>query len=67
MAPSGVTWRMRLLPVSEMKMSPLSSAATPCGVFRLADVAAPSSPLDPATPVPATVVMIPLTSTLRMR
>ena len=44
------------------------STATPHGPFNVADVAAPSSPLDDAVPVPAMVVMMPVdTVTMRIR
>src|SRR4029453_4796333 len=64
--PSGVTWRMRWLPVSAMKMSPASSTTTPQGESRRAAGAAPSSPDAPATPIPATVEIVPDVFTLRM-
>ena len=43
-----VTSRTRLLLESAMKTSPAASSATPLGVFRVADVAGPQSPLEPA-------------------
>ena len=46
---------------------PAASKANPRGPFKLAAVAGPPSPLYPAVPLPATVVMILLLSTLRTR
>src|SRR4029079_2842011 len=44
---------------------PARSTATPAGKLSIALVAGPPSPLNPAVPVPATVVTTPLASTLR--
>ena len=49
-----------------MKMSPMSSTATPRGESRRASVATDSSQDVPATPVPATVEITPAGFTLRM-
>ena len=46
---------------------PNLSSATLRGDLNRAAVAAPSSPLEPNAPVPATVVISPAVSTLRMR
>ena len=45
-----------------MYMFPLTSIATWLGIFKLALVAGPSSPLKPNMPFPATVVMIPVSA-----
>ena len=58
---------MRWLPVSAMKRLPRLSTVTPDTSFNCALVAGPPSPLKPALPLPAAVVMMPLLSTLRMR
>ena len=62
-----LTLRMRWLLWSAMKRLPAPSRATPKGKAKLALVAGPPSPLNPEMPFPATVVMIPEVSTLRMR
>ena len=60
--------RMRLLPVSAIHTSPDAPTATPKGFASAALVAGPSSPLKPATPFPATVLMTPVEAdTKRMR
>ena len=48
-------------------MLPAPSTATPLGLFSWAAVAGPPSPLNPASPVPAAVLMTPAESTLRIR
>jgi len=48
-------------------MLPLSATATPLGYLRLASVAGPPSPEYAHLPLPATVVMMPAASTLRIR
>jgi len=58
--------RMRLLLASAMYRLPMESKAIPSGKFNWAKLAGPLSPLKPAVPVPATVVITPLV-TLRMR
>jgi hypothetical protein len=61
------TWRMRLLVVSAMSRLVLEVTAIPLGPFRLASVAEPPSPANPAAPLPATVVIVAPASTRRMR
>ena len=56
-----------LLLWSAMKRLPALSRATPKAKAKRALVAAILSPLKPEMPLPATVVMIPEVSTLRMR
>ena len=64
---AAVTLRMRLLPESTMYRLPAVSIATSDGPLNCAAVASPLSPLDPSTPVPATVLMMPVVAvTLRM-
>ena len=63
--PAEVTLRTASLPLSAMKTLPDGSTATPKGLFKRAPVAGPKSPLKPAVPVPAIVVMMPLVATLR--
>ena len=67
MIPEGSTLRMRWLARSAMKKLPLPSTATPLGKAKPALVAGAPSPLKPEMPLPATVVMMPEVSTLRMR
>ena len=55
-----VTFRIRLLLESAMKMLPFVSRDKPCGDFNIAKVAWPSSPPKLPTPVPATVVITPV-------
>ena len=50
-----------------MNRLPTPSTATPAGKNSRAAVAGPPSPLKPLLPVPATVVMTPAVSTLRIR
>src|SRR5437667_213783 len=67
-AVAAVTLRIRWLAYSAMYRLPPASTATPTGTLRLAFVAAPPSPAKPKTPLPATVVMIPVAApTLRIR
>ena len=61
------TLRTRWLPLSTTNMVPPASTARPPGKFKEARVAWPPSPLNPAVPVPATVVMLPAVSTFRIR
>src|ERR1022692_977423 len=61
------TVRIRWLPVSAMNRLPKASTATPYGTLSCASVAGPPSPLNPAVPVPATVVIIPPADTFRIR
>src|ERR1035437_49867 len=51
---------MRQLIWSEMYTFPAESTATPVGLFSDAEVARPPSPPNPAVPVPATVVTVPV-------
>ncbi|MNX91317.1 hypothetical protein D3C86_1233920 [compost metagenome] len=53
--------------MSAMRRLPDASAATPLGFLRLAPVAAPLSPAKFSAPLPATVVIVPLELTMRMR
>src|ERR1039457_3865884 len=64
--PAAVTFRMRLLP-SAMKRLPALSTAMPAGWNSSAEVAGPPSPLKPAVPLPATVLIVPAAVTFRMR
>ena len=54
------TFRMRLLPVSAIKTFPDLSTATSSGKFSGAVVAPTLSVSNPTSPVPASVVMMPL-------
>ncbi len=56
---------MRALPVSAMYTLPDESAASPCGAFSWAAVAAAPSPPEPTVPLPARVEMTPAAVTLR--
>ena len=63
-----VTFRIRWLPESVTYMSPALSSVSAWSPFNSALVAAPSSPLNPPVPLPATVVMFPVaTITSRTR
>jgi hypothetical protein len=61
------TFRIRLLKRSAMKRFPEESIVTPVGEFNDADVADPPSPEKPLFPLPATVVIMPLAETFRIR
>ena len=65
--PPALTLRMRWLLVSAMKRLPEPSTATPWGPLSCAADAGPLSPPKPWPLVPATVVIVPSASTLRMR
>ncbi len=65
--PPGVTLRIRALPASAMYTFPAASTAMSAGVSSRAAVAAPPSPVRPAVPVPAKVVITPAAETLRTR
>src|SRR6185437_9760153 len=65
--PPLLTLRTRLFVVSAMNRLPPESSATSVGLLRPALVAGPLSPEKPATPFPATVLMMPSGVTLRMR
>ncbi|MEA2442884.1 MAG: hypothetical protein QOJ12_176 [Thermoleophilales bacterium] len=67
MVPSGATRRTRWLFVSTITKPPSLATARPIGSFSCAEVAGPPSPLKPAEPIPATVVMTPFGATLRIR
>src|SRR5881397_4049039 len=67
MIPSEETLRMRLLLASAMKRFEAPSTATRLGPASWALMAGPPSPEKPCEPLPATVVMIPLAETFRMR
>ena len=61
-----VTYRIRLLLKSAMYILPEESKQTPLGPYNSAKVAKPLSPLKPAVPLPATVVIMLVTAfTLR--
>src|ERR1039457_6435691 len=60
------TLRTREFQASAMYRLPAASTATPEGQYNWARVAGPLSPLKPAVPLPATVVITPF-ETLRMR
>ena len=65
-----VTFTNRILALSEsaIKILPDASIATPLGLFTLDTVASLPSPLYGAVPMPATVLIIPVTvSNFRMR
>ena len=65
---AGVTSRIRLFVLSVINRLPPRSTATLVGLFNLAEVAVPLSPLNPIAPFPATVVMtFDLPFTLRTR
>ena len=66
MTPEGSTLPTRWFP-SEKNRFPMWSTATPKGESNRASMAGPPSPLKPRSPVPATVLMTPEVSTLRMR
>ena len=55
-----VTFRTRTFEVSAMYSVPAGLAARPVGKFSSAMAAAPPSPENQLSPLPATVVMIPL-------
>ena len=65
--PAGETLRIRALLKSAIRKPPSAVAATAVGEWIWAAVAGPPSPLKPAVPVPATVVIIPAAETFRMR
>ena len=58
---------MRELLSSAIYTLPDPSTAIPCWWFSFASKALPLSPLKPATPVPAIVLIMPSVFTLRMR
>ena len=55
------------LAVSPMKTAPSAVMVTPSGAFSWAAVGGPPSPAAPGAPVPATLVIVPVASTRRMR
>src|SRR4051812_38865805 len=59
--------RIRLLLLSARSTEPAGPSATAVGWFRAAAVAGPPSPLYPAAPVPAIVVITPPGLTFRIR
>ncbi len=61
------TRRTRSLVVSATRMAPSGRTATAVGLLSWAAVAAPPSPVKPAVPFPATVVMVPSRATRRIR
>src|SRR5581483_9965304 len=61
------TRRIRWLPVSAMRTSPVGVTSTPRGPATWAAAGAPPSPEKPLVPVPAKVVMVPDGLTRRMR
>ncbi len=66
MVPEVSTLRMTWLKKSAMKRFPAPSTSRSMGLSSLAAVAGPPSPEYPNLPVPATVVMTPEVSTLRI-
>lgn len=67
MFPEVSTFRMRWLKVSARKRFPEESNAIPSGCLNSASVAGPPSPENPDDALPATVLMTPEVSTLRIR
>ena len=67
MMPLGDTFRIRPFWKSAMKRFPEPSTATLEGKLRDAEVAGPPSPENPLLPLPATVAMMPLVDTFRIR
>ena len=67
MIPSGIIRRTVVPPVSMRKMSPAESVATANGWFKLAAVAGPPLPVEPAVPSPAMVEILPSGVTMRRR
>ncbi len=65
--PLAATLRILLLLTSAISIIPEASIFIPIGPLNCADVAAPPSPPDPATPVPAKVVIMPFLSTFLTR
>src|SRR4051794_33127342 len=57
MIPDVLTFRMRELSVSAMKMLPWASTATVRGLVSRAEVAGPPSPLKPSLELPAMVLI----------
>src|ERR1035441_9857455 len=67
MVPPDANLRMRRLTESAIYTLPEESTATPVGKLISALAPADPSPLNPAVPLPAMVLMFPLLSILRMR
>jgi len=65
--PSVDTLRMRPLPASAMYRFPAASIASPAGPLSRAEVAALPSPPNPLLPMPATVVIVPVSRNLAAR
>ena len=65
--PPGCAFRTRLFAVSATYQLPSASAATPSGRLSSAVRGNTISPLNPATPLPASVVMAPPGATARTR
>src|SRR5436190_11006419 len=63
----GLTLRIREFSVSAIRNPPSGVDATHRGPNSEARVGGPPSPKDPTTPLPATVLIVPLAETLRMR
>jgi hypothetical protein len=67
MVPFVRTWRTQLLELSAMSRLPSGATATSLGYCSAAEVACPPSPAYAPVPLPATVTIVPFTSTARMR
>src|ERR1039458_10792773 len=67
MMPLADTFRIRWFSVSAMKRFPAESAQTPVAEFNDAKFAGPPSPAKRKEPLPATVEMMPLAETFRIR
>src|ERR1035438_10504884 len=67
MMPLADTFRIRWFSVSAMKRFPEASTAIPVGRFNDAKFAAPPSPANLKSPLPAMVEMMPLAETFRIR
>ncbi|MBK8324461.1 MAG: hypothetical protein IPL06_17530 [Betaproteobacteria bacterium] len=67
MSPAGVMRRIRCSPISVTKTLPAASTASPRGVSMDCPSAGVPSGEVPRAPLPAIVVMMPATLTLRMR
>ena len=67
MMPLARTSRIRSLLASAIKRFPEASTVTPQGALNSAEIAGPPSPENPWDPLPATVVMMPLVETFRIR
>ena len=62
---AGSTRRMRWFPMSQIRSRPSGSKAMLWGRLSIASTAGPPSPEKPASPVPATVEMTPVSASTR--